>query len=292
MLSASMLGEGEEEPMWAKTKYRIGAVLSAAAISTMALVVAGATTAGAAPLSAAAGTTTGSHANATPSAAMPGTYEVFFNYGSGWTDEGQLFLNSDTSWSLSNFMDTGTWETVGKTIGMSDDIPGSYPNGAAWAAKVKGTALGSASSPGRENAAGVGGFKWHAVFLTAGVREHAPSGGPADKAGVRPDAGATFPGTYNTFVPSEQFQTVYNSDGTWSQPGFCDTGTYLSFKLKSGTTTTFTVVMGESGACGFDELWIAKEHGTTELGTASKPGIAASAGLGGFLSNFYSVLAS
>ena len=81
--------------------------MSAAAVSTMGLGLAGATTAGAAPADVTAGGT-GTSAHATPAAAKAGTYELFFNTGSGFEDVGQLFLNSDTSWSMSAFSDGGS----------------------------------------------------------------------------------------------------------------------------------------------------------------------------------------
>jgi hypothetical protein len=83
---------------------------------------------------------------------------------------------------------------------------------------------------------------------------------------------------------------VYNSDNTWSEPGFCNAGTYLSFKVKSGTKITYTDIQGNEG-CAADHLWMAKEHGASKLGTASKPGIIAEAALGGVYANWYAILA-
>ena len=52
--------------------------------------------------------------HATPAAVMAGTYELFLSFGSGFGGEGQLYLNSDTSWSLQRFSDGGSWATVGR----------------------------------------------------------------------------------------------------------------------------------------------------------------------------------
>ena len=83
---------------------------------------------------------------------------------------------------------------------------------------------------------------------------------------------------------------MYNSDGTWSMPGFCNAGSYLSFKVKVGTKVTYTDIQADNG-CGVDLLWMAKEHGTTKLGTAAKQGIIADSADGGVFNNFYAVLA-
>ncbi len=274
--------------MKAKTKYRIGTALSAAAISAMGFGLVGATTAGAAPGNA-AGSATGSHAR--PATAMVGTYEIFANPGSGFIDDGQLYLNSDHSWSFQEFPDGGTWETVGTTIGMSDFKAG-YTDGGVFGAKVAGANLGSATKPGTFNAATLAEFPWYAVFTSSSVPAHTPSGGHLFAAGARPDSGhATFPGTYNTFIGGSEDQTVYNSDGTWSMPGFCNAGSYLSFKVKVGTKVTFTDIQADNG-CDVDQLWMAKEHGATKLGTASKQGIIADSADGGVIDNFYAVLAS
>ncbi len=269
------------------TKYRIGTALSAAAISAVALGLAGTTASAAAPRDATGGSA-GTHV--TPAAAMVGTYEIFLNTGSGFADSGQLFLNSNSSWSLSNYTDGGTWDTVGKTLGMSDFDAG-YPDDSAWGAKVSGGDLGSAAKPGEELGADVGSLTFYAVFTSADVRAQARSGGPTLTATVAPHVGATFPGTYNTFISGNEDQTVYNSDNSWSMPGgFCNAGTYLSFKVKSGTKVTWTDIQADQG-CGSDHLWMAKEHGTTKLGTSLKPGII-SEEPGGVYNNFYAVLAS
>jgi hypothetical protein len=274
--------------MKAKTKYRIGAALSAAAVSAMGFGLVGATTAGAAPGNAAGGAT-GSHAR--PATAMVGTYEIYANYGSGFVDDGQFYVNSNNSWSFQNYPDGGTWETVGATFGMSD-YNGGYTNDAVFGAKVDGANLGSATKPGTFNAADVAEFPWYAVFTSSAIPAHTSSGGhPFAAAAARPDGGhATFPGTYNTFIGGNEDQTVYNSDGTWSMPGFCNAGSYLSFKVKVGTKVTYTDIQADSG-CSADQLWMAKEHGATKLGTATKQGIVAEEPYGVF-NYFYSVLAS
>ncbi len=84
---------------------------------------------------------------------------------------------------------------------------------------------------------------------------------------------------------------MYSSDNSWSMPGFCNAGTYLSFKVKNGTKTTFTDIQADQG-CSVDHLWMAKEHGATKIGTASKQGIIVESALGGVYNHFYSVLAS
>ncbi len=276
--------------MKAKTKYRIGAAVSAFAISAVGFGLAGATTAGASSADATGGAT-GTHA--TPAAATPGTYELFINAGSGFEDVGQLYLNSDTSWSLQNYSDGGTWDTVGAALGMSDYNAG-YTDDAAWGAKVSGTNLGSASKPGTFLAADLAEYTWYAVFTSSGVPAHAQARGPLATASVRPDGGqATFPGTYNTTIGGTSgYQTVYNSDNTWSMPGgYCNAGTYLSFKVKVGTKVTYTDIQADNG-CGADHLWMAKEHGTTKLGKSTKQGIIVESGLGGVYNSFYAVLAS
>jgi hypothetical protein len=266
---------------------RIAAGLSAAAISAAGFGLAGATTAEAAPTDSTGGGAAGAHA--VPAAATPGTYEIFLNVGTGFSDAGQLFLNSDSSWSMSNFTDGGTWDTVGATLGMSDFKAG-YTNDSAWAARVSGTNLGSASKPGEELAADVGSLTFYAKFISAGVRAQTHSGGSTLSAAVRPAGGhATFPGTYNTFVSGIEPQTVYNSDNTWSQQPYCNAGTYLSFKVKIGTKVTYTDIQADQG-CGIDHLWMAKEHGATKLGTAAKPGIIVNPGVGVF-NHWYAVLA-
>ncbi len=278
--------------MKAKTKYRIAAVLSAAAVSTMGLGLAGATTAGAASAdSTAGGTGNGTAAHVRPAAAMVGTYELFFNSGSGFVDSGQLYLNSDTSWSMQDFTDGGSYWTVGQTLGMSDFNAG-YPNGGALGVKVSGSNLGSPAKPGELLAADDGSLLFYATFISPTVPAHVVrSSGPALTAAARAAGGhATFPGTYNTFAPAGEVQTVYNSDNTWSQPGFCNAGTFLSFKVKVGTKITFTDIQADEG-CGVDHLWMAKEHGANKLGTASKPGIIAEAPSGKF-ATWYATLAS
>jgi hypothetical protein len=275
--------------MKVNVKYRIGAALSAAAISAMGFGLAGATTAGAAPANAASGAT-GSHAR--PATAMVGTYEIYANYGSGFVDDGQLYLDSDNSWSFQDFPDGGTWETVGATFGMSD-FNGGYTDGAVFGAKVDGANLGSATKPGTFNAANNAEFPWYAVFTSSAIPAHTSSGRhPFAAAAARPDSGhATFPGTYNTFIGGNEDQTVYNSDGTWSMPGFCNAGSYLSFKVKVGTKVTYTDIQADNG-CSADQLWMAKEHGATKLGTASKQGIIADSADGGVFNHFYGVLAT
>ena len=270
-------------------KSRLGAALSAAAISVVGLGLAGVTPAGAASRDVTGGAT-GAHI--TPAAAEVGTYEIYINAGSGFFDAGQLYLNSNTSWSLENYSDGGTWDTVGKTLGMSDFDAG-YTNGAAWAAKVSGPDLGSARKPGEFLSADLAEYTYYAVFSSSDVpAAHARSAGPlaTATATVRPDK-ATFPGTYDTFIGENEDQTLYNSDNTWSTPGgFCNAGTYLSFKVKSGTTVTYTDIQADEG-CGVDHLWMAKEHGTTKLGTPTKQGIIAEEP-GGVYNSFYAVLAS
>lgn len=277
--------------MSTSVKRRIAAGVSTVTISMVGFGLAGATTAGATPGDA-TGAGSGAHADATPAAATPGTYEIFFNNGSGFFDAGQLYLNSNTSWSLSNYADGGTWETVGKTIGMSD-YSAAYPDDGAWGAKVNGTNLGSASKPGELLAANYGSLTWYATFVSGSVPAHAETAGrPALTGSVRPDSGhATFPGTYNTEIASYgEVQTTYNSDNTWSLPGFCNSGTYLSFKVKVGTTVTWTDIQADQG-CSADHLWMAKEHGANKIGTATKQGIIADSSLGGVYNSFYSVLA-
>ena len=167
-----------------------------------------------------------------------------------------------------------------------------YPDGAVFGAKVAGANLGSATKPGTFDAANLSEFPWYAVFTTSAVPAHTPSGGPLFAAGARPDSGhATFPGTYNTFIGGTEAQTVYNSDGTWTIPGFCNSGSYLSFKVKVGTKVTFTDIQADNG-CAVDQLWMAKEHGATKLGTASKQGIIANSADGGAFNNFYATLAT
>jgi hypothetical protein len=271
-------------------KRRIAAGVSAFAISATGFALAGATTAEAAPADA-TGATQGTHA--IPAAATPGTYEIYFNTGSGFFDAGQLYLNSNNSWSMSEYLDGGTWETVGATLGMSDYDAG-YADDAAAGAKVSGTNLGSASKPGLLLGAGAGSLTWYAHFISAGVRQGAQSSSRHALTGaVRPAAGhATFPGTYNTVIGGVGgYQTVYNSDKSWSMPGFCNAGTYISFKVTKGTTVTYTDIQADQG-CTNDHLWMAKEHGASKIGTASKQGIIAESSLGGVYNHFYSVLAS
>ena len=175
-------------------------------------------------------------------------------------------VNSDSSWSLSDYADGGTWETVGPTLGMSDYNAG-YANDGTWGAKVSGTNLGSPSKPGELLAAADVGSAYlvRSFPFSANVPAHVESRGPALTAAVRPTTGhATFPATYNTFISGNEYQTVYNSDNTWSMPGgFCNAGTYLSFKVKVGTTVTYTDIQADQG-CGADHLWMAKEQGATE----------------------------
>jgi hypothetical protein len=276
--------------MKAKMKYRIAAAVSAGAISALGFGLAGATTAGASPGDATGGAT-GTHA--TPAAATPGTYELYVNEGSGFGDAGQLYLNSDTSWSLADFSDGGTWDTVGATLGMSD-FDAAYTYDAAWGAKVSGTNLGSAAKPGTFLVADDVDWTWYAVFTSSGVPAHAQAHRPLVTSAVRPDGGhATLPGTYNTTIGGTSgYQTVYNSDSTWSMPGgYCNSGTWLSFKVKVGTNVTFTDIQADNG-CGADHLWMAKEHGTSKLGKAAKPGIIVDSGLGGVYNSFYATLAS
>ena len=273
------------------TKRRIAVALSTAAISTVGLGLAAATTAAAAPADV-TGAASGAHAHVTSAAATPGTYEAYFNSGSGFYDAGPLYLNADTSWSLADYTDGGTWYTVGKTLGMSDYNAG-YTYAAALGAKVNGTNLGSAAKPGKFLAADDASLTFYATFVSGAVPANAArSGLHALAAGAATASAATFPGTYNTTVGGTSgYQTVYNSDGTWSMPGgYCNAGSYLSFKVKSGTKVTYTDIQADEG-CGVDHLWMAKEHGTTKLGSATKPGIIAEAALGGVYNSFYSVLA-
>ena len=110
-------------------------------------------------------------------------------------------------------------------------------------AKVSGPDLGSATKPGEFLAADLAEYTFYAVFSSSGVpAAHARSARPlaTATATVRPDK-ATFPGTYDTFISGAEDQTLYNSDNTWSMPGgFCNAGTYLSFKVKNGTKVTWT----------------------------------------------------
>ena len=83
---------------------------------------------------------------------------------------------------------------------------------------------------------------------------------------------------------------MYTSYNTWSlSGGYCNAGTYLSFKVKIGTKVTYTDIQADNG-CDVDHLWMAKEHGATKLGTASKHGIIAE-DPGGVYNHFYAVLA-
>jgi hypothetical protein len=278
--------------MSATTKRRIAAGLSAAAISAVGFGLAGATAAGAAGANAAGGRTV---THATPAAATPGTYELFINFGTGFTDEGQLYLNSNASWSSQAFIDGGTWSTVGPTIGMSDFNAGD-PHDASWGAKVSATSLGSAASPGFEIAPGtaVPTFHWYATFISASVPAHAahsasrPVNGTAGRASP---AKAIFPGTYNVFVANgNTAQFFFNSDSTWStSSGFCNSGSFLSFKVKVGTKIIWTDIQADQG-CGVDQLWMAKEVGNTKLGTPTHQGILATAGSGVF-NTWYAIFA-
>jgi hypothetical protein len=273
--------------MIATRKRRIAAGVSAVVISALGFGLAGATAAGAAGTRSAAGSATGTHA--TPAAATVGTYELYVNSGSGFVDSGQLYLNSDASWSLQNYTNSGTWETVGPTLGMSDFGAG-YTNGAAWAAQVfSSTQIGKPTKPGVLMAGGSGSDTFYAVYIGAARGPAAQSRHTLAISSVRPNQ-AQFPGTYTATVPAGTATTVYNSDNTWTMgPTFCDVGSYLSWKSKVGTKITYTVVMADEG-CGYDILWMAKEHGATKLGTATKPGIIAEPGIGVF-NTWYAVFA-
>jgi hypothetical protein len=274
----------------ATTKYRIGAAVSAFAIAAAGFGLAGVTTAGATPADS-TGSAPSTHATPAAAAAMTGTYKLYFNLGSGFVYSGALYLNADTSWSLGNYSDGGSYHTMGQTLGMSDFTAG-YTSGGAWGVKVSGKNLGSASKPGTFLAANVADYPFYAIFLAPTTPSpHARSGGPVATAAARPQSShATFPGTYDVFGVVPGVETVYNSDNTWSDPGYCNAGTYLSFKVKSGTKVTYTDIQGDEG-CAADHLWMAKEQGASKLGTASKPGIVAEAALGGVYAHWYATLA-
>jgi hypothetical protein len=191
---------------------------------------------------------------------------------------------------MSNYTDGGMFHTAGATLGMSDYNAG-YPNDGVLGARVSGTNLGSASKPGELVAAHYTSLTWYAVFLSSGVPVYTKNGDHAAlTAAIRPASGqATFPGTYKTFISGAKDRTVYNSDNTWSMPGFCDTGTYISFKVKVGTRVTYSDIQAENG-CGTDFLWMAKEHGATKIGTATNQGVLVEAGIGVY-DDFYAVLA-
>jgi hypothetical protein len=256
-------------------KYRTLIVLSALVVSVVGVGLAGATTASAAPKSAAGRPASGRVVANVAS----GTY----NFYSNGEALGQLYLNSNSSWSMSEFEDSGTWSEVGSTLGMSDTAPAGL--GAAWAAKVSGTKLGSEKKPGEVVTSGHGSSTWYAVYD--------PSGGPRQQARsalapftLNPRiSGSTFPGTYTTWTGTggEDYPTVFNSDSSWSATGHCNAGSYVSFNR--------TIVMDDEG-CGADELWMATEHGARKLGTSKKPGVVASASAGGNFQSWYAVLDS
>ena len=254
-------------------KYRTLTVLSALAVSVVGVGLAGATTASAAPKSAAGRPASGR----VVANVAAGTYEFFERRRSG-----QLYLNSNSSWSMSEFEDSGTWSEVGSTLGMSDIAPS--PLGAAWATKVSGTKLGSEKKPGEVVTSGHGSSTWYAVYDPSdGPRQQAKSGlAPLT---LNPHISGSFPGTYTTWTGTggEDYPTVFNSDSSWSATGHCNAGSYVSFNK--------TIVMDDEG-CGADELWMATEHGAKKLGTPKKPGVVASTSAGGNFQSWYAVLAS
>jgi hypothetical protein len=255
-------------------KYRTVAALSALAVSVVGMGLAGAPAAGAASKSAAGRPTSGR----VVASVTAGTYD-FFSNGEAL---GQLYLNSNSSWSMSEFEDSGTWSEVGSTLGMSDIAPS--PLGAAWAAKVSGTKLGSEKKPGEVVTSGHGSSTWYAVYDPSdGPRQRAKSGlAPLT---LNPHISGTFPGTYTTWTGTggEDYPTVFNSDSSWSATGHCNAGSYVSFNK--------TIVMDDEG-CGADELWMAAEHGAKKLGTSKKPGVVASTSAGGIYQSWYAVLSN
>jgi hypothetical protein len=64
---------------------------------------------------------------------MVGTYELFVNFETGFVDSGQLFLNADTSWSLGNFIDGGSYHSIGqapRSVAVFAPPPAPVPPGA------------------------------------------------------------------------------------------------------------------------------------------------------------------
>jgi hypothetical protein len=261
-------------------KFRAAAVLAAVAISTVGLGVAGTATAGAAAPRDVAGHQKRTHL--TSAAVTTGTYHVFIDSGGGFVDGGALYLNTDTSWTMSNYTDGGSWAVVGKTLGLSDFNGAGLPHGAAWAVKVSGTKLGTVKKPGFANAGAFSSLSFYATFVSSSVAQPASSRRHAFVAGGVRNAGATFPGTYDTSTPGGEVQTAYNADNTWSMTSGCNSGSYVSFNK--------TIVMGDQG-CVVDHLWMAAEKGATKLGTAKKPGIISEAPVGVF-NSWYALLAS
>jgi hypothetical protein len=100
----------------------------------------------------------------------PGTYNLFLN----GEVSGTITFNSDNTWTMSDYVNTGSWEVLGKTISLGD--VGSYayddtdfPSGAVLSATIGKTGLGTKKKPGLATYGNVDGggsastFTWYAT---------------------------------------------------------------------------------------------------------------------------------
>jgi hypothetical protein len=121
---------------------RIGAVIGASAVAGTLLMAGGpamAATAKHATIQAARPAARPAVANIT------GTKNLYLNYGSGFTQYGTITINSDGSWSESNFSDAGYWTISGK-----DAILANTNNDTVYFAKINAHGLGTKKKPGTE----------------------------------------------------------------------------------------------------------------------------------------------
>ena len=142
------------------TRNKRPKVVGVMIIAALTLGTTGVSTAGAASNTAAPVTSSrlgiGHTAHATNAA---GTYEWFVN----GSDDGQITLAGNNTWTSASFSDNGTWLVSGTTIALSDTQGG--PQGGTLMGKVSKHGLSTAKKPGSYVYSSGTAGGWYAVKL-------------------------------------------------------------------------------------------------------------------------------
>ena len=122
-----------------RTTRRIAVIAGSFALMATVTITSGTTLATAAPRTSLVAGHSAGHSSVT----VPiGTDNFYVSYGGGFTESGTMTLNSDGSWTLSDYGDSGNWAVVGKDIVLNDSGVGIL------FAPIGKHGLGSAKKPG------------------------------------------------------------------------------------------------------------------------------------------------
>jgi hypothetical protein len=82
-------------------------------------------------------------------ASIIGTKNLYFKFGSGFSESGTMTINSNGTWSESNYSDAGFWTTSG-----TDAILVNTQDDTVYFAKINAHGLGTKKKPGSETVEG------------------------------------------------------------------------------------------------------------------------------------------